>query len=40
MAFDFYPEVGLTRAELLDKLSANMSEKRFQHVQNVATSCT
>ncbi len=36
MAFKFYPEVGLTRAELLDKISANMSEKRFQHVQNVA----
>lgn len=36
MAFEFYPEIGLTRAELLAKISANMSEKRFQHVQNVA----
>ncbi|GAX48016.1 bis(5'-nucleosyl)-tetraphosphatase (symmetrical) YqeK [Pseudolactococcus reticulitermitis] len=36
MGFEFYPEVGLTRVELLDKISANMSEKRFQHVQNVA----
>lgn len=40
MAFDFYPEVGLTRAELLDKLSANMSGKRFQHVQKCCTSRT
>ncbi|GAB2022300.1 bis(5'-nucleosyl)-tetraphosphatase (symmetrical) YqeK [Pseudolactococcus yaeyamensis] len=38
MGFEFYPEVGLTRVELFDKISANMSEKRFQHVQNVAKS--
>ena len=38
MVFEFYPEVGLTRAELCDKISANMSDKRFQHVQNVAKS--
>ena len=38
MAFEFYPEVGLTRVELFDKISANMSEKRFRHVQNVAKS--
>ncbi|GFH43378.1 HD domain-containing protein [Lactococcus hodotermopsidis] len=35
MAFDFFPEINLSRAELLTKLSNNMSEKRFQHVQNV-----
>jgi predicted HD superfamily hydrolase involved in NAD metabolism len=36
MGFEFYPEVGLTRAELFEKISANISDKRFQHVQNVA----
>ncbi|GFH40432.1 bis(5'-nucleosyl)-tetraphosphatase (symmetrical) YqeK [Pseudolactococcus insecticola] len=35
MAFDYYPEVLMTRDALLEKLANNMSEKRFRHVQNV-----
>lgn len=33
--FDFYPEVNLSREELLAKIKAQMSEKRFQHILGV-----
>lgn len=33
--FDFYPEVTLSREELLAKIKAQMSEKRFQHILGV-----
>lgn len=33
--FDFYPEVNLSREELLVKIKAQMSEKRFQHILGV-----
>ena len=39
--FDFYPEVNLSREELLAKIKAQMSEKRFQHILGVeSSSCT
>lgn len=33
--FEFYPEVNLSREELLMKIKAQMSEKRFQHILGV-----
>ncbi len=33
--FDFYPEVNLSRADLLGKIKAQMSDKRFQHILGV-----
>ena len=33
--FDFYPEVNLSIEELLAKIKAQMSEKRFQHILGV-----
>jgi predicted HD superfamily hydrolase involved in NAD metabolism len=36
MGFDFYPELALSRVDLLAILSQHLSPKRFRHVQNVA----
>jgi len=32
---DYYPELGLSRKELLDKVASKMSEYRFRHVLGV-----
>ncbi|MFC4653070.1 bis(5'-nucleosyl)-tetraphosphatase (symmetrical) YqeK [Lactococcus nasutitermitis] len=33
--FDFYPEVGLSREELLAKIAAQVKDSRFQHILGV-----